>query len=334
MKSALEGANKLNDIVLQDIQQKKISNPRESNHLKKILLYMWKEKLLYLMVLPGISLLFIFSYVPMYGIIIAFKDYNLSKGILGSDWVGLKYFISFFKYPECWEIIRNTVILGLSSLVFVFPIPIVFAILLNEMGGKIYKKFIQTVSYMPHFLSTVIIAGMAVNFLSPSNGIVNVLLGKLTGSESIFFLMQPEWFRPIYIFMCIWQGTGWGAIIYFAALTSIDIEQYEAATIDGAGRLKKIWHVSLPGILPTIVIMFLLSVGQLLNVSFETIILLYNPMTYETADVISTYVYRRGIISFDYSFSTAVGLFQSVIGLVLTIVSNKLARKYTETGLW
>lgn len=306
----------------------------------KLLQYIWKEKFLYIMVLPGIVFLITFSYIPMCGLLMGFENYSFSKGLFGSEWVGLRYFISFFTSPDAWKVIRNTLALNLYSLLICFPAPIIFALLLNEMRGTLYRKFIQTVSYLPYFLSSVVIAGMAVNFLSPSTGIINVILTKVFGIEPIYFIIQPEWFRAIYITIILWQCTGWGAIIYFAALSTLDQELYQSATVDGAGRFKKIWYITLPGILPTIIIMLLLNLGQFLNVSFELVLLLQNPgaigqsLNLETSDVISTYVYRWGLQQQDYGYSTAVGLFQSLVGFVLIVSSNKLAKKLTETGLW
>lgn len=301
---------------------------------KDLISYMWRQKYLYLMVLPGMALLFVFSYIPMYGILIAFERFSITKGILGSEWVGLKWFVSFFSSPDAWKIIKNTLSLNILSLVICFPAPIIFALMLNEMRGKLYKQFIQTVSYMPHFLSTVAIVGMAVNFLSPSTGLVNALLTKAFNIEPIFFMVQPGAFKPLYIIISLWQSTGWSAIIYFAALSSLDPQLYESAVIDGAGRLKQIWHISLPGILPTIVILLLLNLGSILNVSFEMVFLLQTPFNLDTSEVIATYVYKRGIKGFEYGFATAVGVVQSAIGFVLIVLSNKLAKKTTETGLW
>lgn len=293
-----------------------------------------KHRCLYIMLIPGILYFIIFRYIPMSGLLIAFENYSFTKGVFGSEWVGLKHFHSFFSYPECWKIIRNTLLLNFYNILFAFPASIVFAVLLNEVRKGMFKSFVQTISYLPHFISTVIVVGMFYNFLSPSSGLINLFLKNVLGLEPVNFLMEPGWFRTIYNGINIWQETGWNAIIYMAALTSIDITLYEAAYIDGAGRLKQFLYVSLPGMLSTIVVMFIMRIGYILEVGFESVLLLYNPSIYETADVISTYIYRRGIIDSDYSFTTAVGLFQSIIGLILIVIANKLAKKYSETSLW
>ena len=268
----------------------------------------------------------------MYGIIIAFKDYNIVKGIVGSPWVGVKHFQKFLMDPYFWKLVRNTLAINIYGLVWGFPAPIILALLLNELRNQRFKRLVQSISYLPHFISTVVVCGMIVNFLS-TDGIVNQVI-KSMGGKTIQFLMLPEWFRTIYIASGIWEGVGWGSIIYLAALTSVDEELYEAATIDGANRWKRLLHITLPGIAPTISIMLILNLGRLMSIGFEKIILLYNGSTYETADVISTFVYRRGLLGSDFSYATAVGLFQAVIGLILLYSANKISRKVSETGLW
>lgn len=276
---------------------------------------------------------FIFNYIPMYGVIIAFMDYNPWVGFLNSEWVGFEHFISFMNSVYFVRVLRNTVLLSAYSLIFCFPVPIVFAILLNEISNKTFKKTVQTISYLPHFISTVVIVGLIVNFLSPSTGIVNMIL-EFFGQKRIHFLTRPEYFRSIYIIQNIWKTMGWSAIIYLAALSSIPQENYEAAIIDGATRFQRIYYITLPGIIPVISIMLILQIGHILRVSWETILLLYNPMIYETSDVINTFVYRRGLVDSDFSFATAVNLFQNVLGFILVIVANQISRKVTETGLW
>ncbi|MDN5276309.1 MAG: putative aldouronate transport system permease protein [Clostridiales bacterium] len=291
-----------------------------------------RNKYIYIMALPVIAYYIIFHYLPMYGAIIAFKEFNPALGIIRSPWVGFKHFKSFFEGVYFWRLIRNTLLISIYSLVWGFPAPIILALLLNEVKNNYFKRTVQTVSYLPHFISLVVVCGIIKDFTS-TDGVINDII-ELLGGERTNFLMKPEWFRPIYVGSGIWQEVGWGSIIYLAAITNIDPQLYEAATIDGANRWKQTWHVTLPGIVPTIVILLILRLGGLMSVGFEKIILLYNSATMETADVISSYVYRRGLLDFDYSFSAAVGLFNSVINLILITSANKLSRKISETSLW
>ncbi|MBD2865328.1 ABC transporter permease [Paenibacillus oceani] len=285
------------------------------------------------MLLPGILYFLVFKYAPMYGVVIAFQKYNLYKGIFQSEWVGFKYFIEFFQGPDMWRLIRNTLLINIYQLLFAFPAPIILALAFNELRKAMFKKVSQTISFLPHFISTVVIAGLVVNFLSPSSGIANKFLGFFDISP-ISFLLIPDYFRTIFISMGIWKSVGWGTIIYLAAIAGINPELYEAASIDGASKLKKVWYVTLPGIMPVIIILFILQLGDILSVGAESIILLYNPVTYETADVLSTYVYRRGLISGEFSFAAAVDLFNSVVGLILVFTANKISKKVTETSIW
>ncbi|MDQ1914868.1 ABC transporter permease subunit [Paenibacillus sp. GD4] len=288
----------------------------------------------YLLFLPPMLYYLIFRYAPVVmALTISFMDYNIYKGILASPWAGFKHFMDFFNSVYFWRVLRNTLVINLLNVVFVFPAPIIFALMLNEVRNTIIKRTVQTVSYLPHFISTVIVASMAVTFLSPSVGLINNLLEKL-GYERTSFLLQPEYFWAIYTGIDLWKTLGWSAILYFAALTGINTELYDAAKVDGANRWKQTLHITLPGIAPTIIILLLLKIGDMLEVGYELIVLLYNPNTYITADVIGTYVYRRGILEANFSFASAVGLFQSVAGLVLIIIANRLARKYSETSLW
>jgi putative aldouronate transport system permease protein len=287
---------------------------------------------IYLMLLPVLAYYLIWCYGPMYGILLAFKDYAPRKGILGSPWVGFKYFVEFFKSPYAFRVIRNTVMINFWSLVFGFPLPIIFALLLNEVRNNAYKRTVQTITYMPHFISTVIICGMLVDFTA-SDGVFGSII-QMFGGTPVNLLSKPEYFRSIYVGSGIWQNLGWDSIIFLSALTAINPELYEAATIDGCGAFKRAIHVSIPGILPTIAILLILRIGAMMSVGFEKIILLYNGLTYETADVISSYVYRKGIIEANFSFSTAVGLFNSVINCILVISANKVSAKLTETSLW
>ncbi|WP_135549177.1 ABC transporter permease [Paenibacillus cymbidii] len=306
---------------------------KEGVDLNQIVRLIKRDRLLLFMLLPGIIYFLVFKYAPMYGVVIAFQRYNLYKGVFHSEWVGFKYFIEFFQGPDLWRLIRNTLLINVYQLVFGFPAPIILALAFNELRHVWFKKLSQTISFLPHFISTVVIAGLVVNFLSPSTGLVNKFLG-LFGFSPISFLMMPDYFRTIFISMGIWKSVGWGTIIYLAAIAGINPELYEAASIDGASKLKKIWYVTLPGIMPVIIILFILNLGDILSVGAEAIILLYNPVTYQTADVLSTYVYRRGLISGEFSFAAAVDLFNSAVGLVLVIAANKFSRKATDTSIW
>ncbi len=294
---------------------------------------LWKDRYLYIIFAPVLLFFILFHYVPLYGIQIAFKKYNIFAGITQSPWVGMDQFVKFFTGPYFWRTLKNTFAISFYGLVFGFPVPIVLALLLNEVRTVWFKKLVQTLSYLPHFVSSVVIAGIAVNFLSPSHGLVNNIIA-LFGGEKIYFLIQPEYFRTIFTSINIWAGAGFASIIYIAALSGVDSELYEAAKIDGAGKWKQLWNVTIPGILPTIVIMLILRIGQLLNVGYEMIILLYQPSTYETGDVISSYVYRQAFQGADYSLATAVDLFDSVVALVLVFAANAISKKLTDTGIW
>jgi putative aldouronate transport system permease protein len=291
------------------------------------------SKYLLLLFLPCLIYFILFRYVPMWGVLVAFKDFQVFKGFAASKWVGFKYFTMFFKSPDAVIIIKNTLLLGLQTLLVTFPIPIIFALILNEVKSSKYKKLVQTVSYMPHFISQVIVVSMVMMFLSPTHGIVNTVIEALGGTK-INFMVEPGWFRPLYIISEVWQGMGWGAIIYLAALTNVDPQLYEAAIIDGANRWKQTLYVTLPSIIPTIITMFLLRTGSILEVGFEKVLLMQNPAIYSTSDVISTFVYRQGLVSGNISYATAVGLFNSLVNLVFVLGANKLAKKYSDTSLW
>lgn len=292
-----------------------------------------KHYVLYLLALPGILYYLIFHYVPMYGVVIAFKDFNPSLGILGSSWVGLKWFNAFFKSYFFWRIIKNTLVLSAYSVLWGFPLPIIFALMLNELKNGKFKKSVQTISYLPHFLSTVVIVGMMYNFLSPSYGIVNNIIKSL-GFKEINFMSSSEWFRTLFVGSNVWQHFGWGAIIYLAALSGIDPQLYEASEIDGAGRFKQMLYITLPSIMPTIAILLILRLGRIMSVGFEKVILMYSPATYEVSDIISTFVYRRGILGAEFSFGAAVGLFNAVINLALIYISNIVVKKMSGSGIW
>jgi putative aldouronate transport system permease protein len=293
----------------------------------------WADRYLYLMIAPVIAYYLIFHYAPMYGTIIAFKDFSPGKGITGSPWVGFENFRDFFGSFYFTRILRNTILLSLNTLVWGFPIPIIFAMLLNELRNRYVKRTVQTVSYLPHFISVVVVTGMMTSFLAPNGGVINKLLG-VVGVGQIDFLSQPGYFRSLYVSSEIWQGFGWGAIIYLAALAGIDPSLYEAAEVDGASRWQKAIFITLPGLLPVTVILLILNMGNVMSVGFEKILLLYNPATYETSDVIQTYIYRRGIVSSDFSLAAAIGLFNSTINLILLLSVNWIARKWSETSLW
>ena len=291
-----------------------------------------RNKYLYLMAIPVIAYYIIFHYKPMYGAVIAFKEFSPIKGILGSPWVGLKHFYDFFNDYYFARIMANTIVISFSSLIFGFPAPIILALLMNELKNRIFTRTVQTITYMPHFISLVVICGLIRSFTA-DDGIITYVFG-LFGGEKVSMLNKSELFVPIYVISGIWQGVGWGSIIYLSALQSIDVQLYEAATIDGAGYLRRAWHITLPGIMPTIVIMLILRMGHLMSVGYEKIILLYNPAIYETSDVISSYVYRKGLLEFNWSYSSAVGLFNSVINFLMLTAANKISKKVNETSLW
>ncbi len=291
-----------------------------------------KYKHIYLILLPTLLFYLLFHYGPMFGAVIAFQKFSITKGILGSRWVGLDNFVDFLSNYKFWQLLRNTLSINLLGLVFGFPAPIILALLLNEVQAQRFKKAVQTITYMPHFISVVVVSSMILTFVS-SGGLVNTIRAFF-GGEPISFMTQPQYFYAIYIISDIWQGVGWGSIIYIAALASVDVQLYEAATIDGAGRWKQMLHVTLPGIAPTIMILLIMRIGQMLTIGYEKIMLLYNASIYETADVISTYVYRRGLLDGDYSYSAAVGLFNSVINFTLLLSANFVSKRITGSSLW
>ena len=290
----------------------------------------------YLLVVPVVVFYLLFCYKPMYGVIIAFKDFSPAAGIWGSDWTGsfgFQHFIDFFGSFYFKRVLRNTLVISLTSILFGFPAPIILALLLNEIKSEKFKRITQTISYMPHFISTVVICGMLTMFVS-EKGFITQLLTFLGGEGGVSLLSKEEYFVPIYVISGIWQEVGWGAIIYLAALSGIDQQLYEAAQIDGANRWKQMIHVTLPGISGQIIIMFLLRIGRVMNVGHEKIILLYNAGIYETADVISTFVYRKGLLEYQWSYSAAIGIFNSIINFIIIIVFNKISKKYSEVSLW
>lgn len=293
-----------------------------------------RDKYLYFLLIPFISWYVVFLYLPMYGLQIAFKDYSIFQGIAASPWVGLENFVTFFESDYFYRTLKNTVLISLYTLLFAFPAPIILALLFNEIRSLTFKKFAQTFTYLPHFISIVVVAGIVANFLSPSNGLVNIILDKL-GMEKIYFLTDPDYFRSIFVGMNIWKDVGFNAIIYIAAISGINPLLYEAAKMDGASRWKQMLHITLPGLIPTILILLILNIGSFLEVGYEAIILLYQPATYETADVINTYVYRAGLQGGEYEIGAAAGLFNAVVGLILVVTANKITKKFSENGgLW
>ncbi|WP_426592557.1 ABC transporter permease [Cellulomonas sp. McL0617] len=283
------------------------------------------------LVLPLIFLL-IFRYIPILGNVVAFRRYHPGGSMFGDEWVGLHYVKQFIHDQQFWHVFTNTVILGVLTLIVVFPLPIVLALMLNEVRSTKFKRVVQTVTYLPHFMSIVIVAGVIFQ-LTSVNGTINQIITHLGGTH-ITFMQQPEWFRPIYLSSEVWQTVGWGTILYLAALTTVDEQLYEAARIDGAGRWRQTWHITLPGIRPTMVVLLILNIGTFMAVGFEKILLLYNPLIYSTADVISTYLYRVGIVSNSVSYATAIGLFEAIIGLAMILTANQISKKVVGASLW
>lgn len=292
-----------------------------------------RNKLLYLMVLPGVLYFIIFKYFPMGGLIIAFQDYQPFLGILGSPWVGLKHFIRLFTEPTFFMLLSNTLILFALNIVIFFPLPIILSLMLNEVKNRYFKTAVQTVIYIPHFMSWVIIVSISYVFLTVDGGVLNEVIAGL-GGEKISFLTSPEWLRPVYIGQIIWKELGWSTIIYLAAITVVDTQLYEAAEMDGAGRFRKTWHVTLPAIRPVIITLLILKIGSTLDLGFEHMYLLLNSLNREVAEIFDTYIYTAGLKNGQLSFSTTVGLFKGVVGLVLVVLSNKLAKKFGEDGVY
>lgn len=287
----------------------------------------------YIIILLPLLYLIIFKYIPMFGLQIGFKQYRVSRGIWGSEWVGLKHFIRFFSSPSSLQVIWNTIALSLYSILISFPFAIILAVSLNEAASKRYKKFTQMITYMPYFISTVVLVSMIIQFTDTRMGLINHFIG-LFGMKPVNFMAKPELFRHIYVWTNVWQTTGYNAIIYLAALTTIDPQLYEAAKVDGCTRIQKILHIDLPGIRSTVVILLILNMGYVMSIGFEKAYLMQNGLNLQTSEIISTYIYRIGLINSDFSFSTAVGFFNSIINLVLLLTVNKLARRTGESGLW
>lgn len=312
--------------------RKNNKKPQESSgRFKKELI---KNRYLYLLLLLPIVYYIVFRYLPMVGNIIAFRRYKLGLSMFGTEWVGFKYFSIFMKDMTFWNAFKNSLVLSLMNIAIGFPIPIIFALLVNEIRSVQAKKLIQTVSYLPKFISTIVAVGMIKEMLSPSTGVVNSVLGNLFGLKPIFFVNDPDWFRMLYIGSDLWQFMGWNAIIYLAALSGVDQEQYESSVIDGANRLQQTRYVTIPGIMPTIVVTFVLSVGYMLSLGFEKALLFYTPMNSSTSDILETFVYRIGLQNNNYSYATAVGLFSGIIGLILVGSTNYLSKKFSDISIY
>jgi putative aldouronate transport system permease protein len=303
---------------------------RENNGLLSRII---RHRGLMLLMVPGVAFLVIFNYIPMYGILLAFKDYDIELGIFNSPWVGLKHFKVFFSNPDIWNVVRNTVEISLLKLIFGFPAPIIFALLINELQRKSFKKVVQTISYLPNFLSWVVVAGLLNLLLDPTNGIYRLIMDTL-GHQPIALLASHTFFRPVLIISDIWKGVGWGSIIYLASIAGIDTQLYEAAYMDGAGRLRQAIHITLPGLAPVVGFLLIMSVSSLLNAGFDQIFNLYNPIVYKVTDVIDTYVYRMGLASFEYELSTAINLSKTLVAFVLLIIANSVTKKFSEYSIW
>lgn len=292
-----------------------------------------RDKYLYLLVLPGVVCLFIFCYLPMYGVIIAFKEYNIFVGISGSEWVGFLQFERLFRSPDFIRTIRNTLLISIYKMIWGFPAPIILALLLNELENKYFKRFTQTVLYLPHFISWVTFAGIITTFLNPTTGVINDIIAYF-GGRKIDFLAEQQLFRSVLVITDIYKGMGWGTIVYLAAISGVDPTLYEAAIVDGAGRFRQIWHITLPSIKSVIVIIFILNLSNILNGGFDQVFMLYNPLVYEVGDIIDTYVYRKGMIDSNYSLSSAAGLFKNIVAFILIVTTNFIVKKIGEDGLW
>lgn len=300
----------------------------------KTLILMKRNWILYLFLVPAVVYIAIFMYAPMYGLVIAFKDFSASKGIMGSPWVGTKWFSTFFNAPRFWQILKNTLALSVYSLVVGFPLPVILALIINGIGNTRAKKFTQTVTYMPYFISTVVLVGMMSVLFSPRSGIVNTLLSYLGGSGDTFFMGESKFFRHMYVWSGVWQSTGWNSIIYIAALTGVSQELHEAAKIDGANKLQRILNVDLPAIMPTMVILLIMNCGSILSVGYEKVYLLQNDLNTPVSEVISTYIYKMGLQQQRFSYSTAIGLFNNVVNFIILITVNRVSKKISGMGLF
>ncbi|MCY7736724.1 ABC transporter permease [Bacillus safensis] len=320
---------KTEDVTAKGVPAAALKNEKR----KRLLNQLFSQKFLYLMILPGLIYFLVFKYVPMWGLIIAFQDYQPFLGILGSEWVGFKHFIRLFTEPTFFILLKNTLILFAMNVVIFFPIPILLALLLNEVRLALFKKFVQTMIYIPHFMSWVIVVSLSFVLLTVDGGLINELIAFF-GGEKINFLLSQEWFRPMYILQVIWREAGWSTIIYLAAITAVDPQLYEAAKMDGAGRLRQMWHITLPAIKSVIVVLLILKIGDTLELGFEHVYLLLNATNREVAEIFDTYVYTAGLKQGQFSYSTAVGLFKAAVGLILVMLANRLAKKFGEEGIY
>lgn len=309
--------------------QSKVKVKQRSALMKDLI----RDKWMYLMLLPGVLYFVIFKYVPMYGLIIAFQDYKPHLGMLNSPFVGMKHFTRFFNEPQFLDLFRNTALLAVYNLAFFFPLPIVLALMMNEVRRERFKRFVQTLVYVPHFVSWVVVVGVFYMLLTTEGGVINELIFALTG-EKIAFLLEPGWFRTMIVTQSIWKEVGWGTIIFLAALSGVDLQLYEAARMDGANRWRQLWHITLPAIRSTIVILLILRLGSFLDSGFEHIFLMLTPTNREVGEVFDTYVYVKGLTQSQFSYSAAVGLFKSIVGLVLVMGANWLSKKFGEEGVY
>jgi len=315
------------------VEAREAQRRRRPGRVQRIGDHVRREWQLYAMLIPTILWLIIFLYKPMYGLQIAFKDYSVFRGVAASPWVWFEHFETLFTNDQFIRALKNTVVISFYSLLFGFPVPIILALMFNEVLHQTFKKTLQTVVYLPHFISSVIIAGIVITAFAPSAGIVNTVLGWF-GVSSVYFLTKPEWFRPIFVGTTIWQEAGFQSIVYLAAIAGVSPTLYESAVVDGASRWQMIWKITIPSIMPTIIIMLIIRIGNMLEVSFEMIILLYQPATYETADVVNTFIYRQGIQGGQYDLAAAAGLFNAVVAFVLVMTANTISKRYSRTSLW
>jgi putative aldouronate transport system permease protein len=292
-----------------------------------------REWQIYLMLLPTIIWFLVFLYKPMYGLQIAFKDYSIFRGVAGSPWVGFEHFQTLFSNDQFIRAVKNTITISFYNLLFGFPAPIILALMFNEVLNAKFKRTAQTIVYLPHFISSVIIAGIVITAFSPTAGIINTFISWL-GLDPVYFLTQPQWFRPIFVGTGIWQEAGFGSIVFLAAIAGVNPSLYESAVVDGANRWQMMWRITIPSIMPTILIMLIIRIGNVMEVSFELVILLYQPSTYETADVVNTWVYRQGLQSGQYDLAAAAGLFNAFVAFVLVMTANTLSRRFSRTSLW
>jgi putative aldouronate transport system permease protein len=288
---------------------------------------------LYLFLVPAVLITFIFKYIPMNGILIAFQDYNIFQGVTGSQFVGLEHFKTAFNNPDFYRALRNTLVINIYKLLFWIPLPLFLSLMINEVKFKLFRRVVQTIIYLPHFLSWVIVGGIFTSILAVNGGLVNRLLGYL-GIKPVRFMMDNRWFREVLVWSSMWREAGWGTIVYLAAITSLDPQQYEAAMLDGASKWKQALYITLPGVANTIILVLMMSLANLLNNSFEQILVMYNPAVYNSADVINTYVYRHGVGMMEYGYSSAIGLFNSLVGFILILTTNYLCRKYLDRSIW